>query len=192
MITKGNTKQISTITAGTGNALIIKAQASVNYELRDATTKFAPQHLSIVRKGRDLWIRIKDEEKSLDTTNSPDIIVEDYYNYSTINLVGLSKDGQYFNYTTPKGISDLFAIHMDEGQFSYYSPGNILGIASVGALISLIDVSQKAKPNNGAENIMSIGSFENMMTVMIYMLNKRMQNSDDPFDNVANTMGSMM
>jgi len=195
LITKGDTKQISTVTAGmgkTGNTLIIKAQADVKYELRDVATKHAPQQLSFVRKGKDLWIKIKDEEDPLNTTDSPDIIIEDYYNYSTINLIGLSEDGQYFNYVTPKDISDLFAIHTDEGQFSFYSPGNILGVVSILGLVSLIDVSQKAKPNNSAEDIMPIEAFENMMTIMIDMFSERMQNSDDPFVEMANTMGSMM
>ncbi|MDY0194924.1 MAG: hypothetical protein RBR33_02550 [Sulfurovaceae bacterium] len=195
LITKGNTTQISTVTAGmgkTGNTLIIKAQAGVKYELRDVATKHAPKQLSFVRKGKDLWIKIKDEEDPLNTTDSPDIIIEDYYNYSTINLIGLSEDGQYFNYVTPKDISDLFAIHTDEGQFSFYSPGNILGVVSILGLVSLIDVSQKAKPNNSAEDIMPIEAFENMMTIMIDMFSERMQNSDDPFVEMANTMGSMM
>ncbi|MGW8169788.1 MAG: calcium-binding protein [Sulfurovaceae bacterium] len=195
LITKSDTKQISTVTAGmgkTGNTLIIKAQADVKYELRDVATKHALQHLSFVRKGKDLWIKIKDDKDPLNTTDVPDIIIENYYNYSTINLVGFSKNGQYFNYVAPKDISDLFAIHMDEGQFSFYSPGSILVVASILGLVSLIDVSQKAKPNNSAEDIMPVEAFENMMTIMIDTFSERMQNSDDPFIEMANTMGSMM
>ncbi|MFA5502702.1 MAG: hypothetical protein WC253_08715 [Sulfurovaceae bacterium] len=195
LITKGNTTQISTVTAGmgkTGNTLIIKAQAGVKYELRDVATKHAPKQLSFVRKGKDLWIKIKDKEDLLNTINSPDIIIENYYNYSTVNLVGISEDGQYFNYDTPKGISDLFTIHMDEGQFSFYSPGSILGVATILGLVSLIDVSQKAKPNDSAEDIVPLEAFENMMAIMIDMFSERMQDSDDPFVEMANTMGSMV
>ena len=127
LITKGATEQISTVEVGAGkaaNTLIIKAQAGVKYELRDAASKFAPQQLLLLRKGKDLWIKLDDEKEDvLNTTDSPDIIIENYYDDSPGSLIGMSEDGQYYNYAPQEGISDLFSVNMDDGEFSYQSLG---------------------------------------------------------------------
>jgi len=127
LITKGATEQISTVEVGAGkaaNTLIIKAQAGVKYELKDAATKFAPHQLLLVRKGKDLWIKLDDEEEdALNTTDAPDIIIENYYDDSPGSLIGLSEDGQYYNYAPQEGNSDLFALNMNDGEFSYQSLG---------------------------------------------------------------------
>ncbi|MDD3775022.1 MAG: Ig-like domain-containing protein, partial [Sulfurovaceae bacterium] len=127
LITKGTTEQISTVEVGAGkaaNTLIIKAQAGVKYELKDAATKFAPQQLLLLRKGKDLWIKLDDEEEdALNTTDAPDIIIENYYDDASGSLIGMSEDGQYYNYAPQEGNSDLFSINMDDGDFSYQSLG---------------------------------------------------------------------
>ena len=127
LITKALPKQVSTLPSGEramGNSLIIKAQAGVKYELKDAATKFAPQQLLLLRKGRDLWIKLNDEEEdALNATDIPDIIIENYYDDSPGSLIGMSKDGQYYNYAPQEGISDLFSVNMDDGEFSYQSLG---------------------------------------------------------------------
>ena len=127
LITKGTTEQISTVEVGAGkaaNTLIIKAQAGVKYELKDAATKFAPQQLLLLRKGKDLWIKLDDEEEDvLNTTDAPDIIIENYYDDPSGSLIGMSEDGQYYNYAPQEGNSDLFSINMDDGDFSYQSLG---------------------------------------------------------------------
>ncbi|MFA5502704.1 MAG: Ig-like domain-containing protein, partial [Sulfurovaceae bacterium] len=125
LITKGTTEQISSVEVGAGkaaNTLIIKAQAGVKYELKDTATKFAPHKLLLTRKGKDLWIKLDDEEgDALNTTDAPDIIIENYYSDSGGSLIGLSEDGQYCNYVSQEGNSDLFSINMDDGEFSYQS-----------------------------------------------------------------------
>ncbi|MDY0195700.1 MAG: hypothetical protein RBR33_06550, partial [Sulfurovaceae bacterium] len=127
LITKGDTEQISTVEVGAGkaaNTLIIKAQAGVKYELKDAATKVAPQQLLLLRKGKDLWIKLDDEEEDvLNTTDAPDIIIENYYDESPGGLIGMSEDGQYYNYAPQEGVSDLFSVNMDDGEFSYQSLG---------------------------------------------------------------------
>ncbi|MDY0194927.1 MAG: Ig-like domain-containing protein [Sulfurovaceae bacterium] len=127
LITKASTKQVSTVPSGEramGNPLIIKAQAGVKYELKDAATKVAPQQLLLLRKGKDLWIKLDDEEEdALNTTDAPDIIIENYYDDSPGSLIGMSEDGRYYNYAPQEGISDLFSVNMDDGEFSYQSLG---------------------------------------------------------------------
>ncbi|MBD3791324.1 MAG: hypothetical protein IE918_04115 [Campylobacterales bacterium] len=127
LITKGATEQVSTVEAGAGrvaNTLIIKAQPGVKYELRDAATKFAPQQLLVIRQGKDLWIKLEDgEEDELNTTDAPDIIIENYYEDASGSLIGLSEDGEYYDYAPQEGTSDLYASNMDDGEFSYQSLG---------------------------------------------------------------------
>ncbi|MFA7027925.1 MAG: hypothetical protein WC163_08100, partial [Sulfurovum sp.] len=127
LITKGATEEVATVEAGAGrvaNTLIIKAQAGVKYELRDAATKFAPQQLLVIRQGKDLWIKFEDEEEDeLNTTDAPDIIIEDYYEDSSGSLIGLAEDGEYYSYAPQEGSSDLYSVNMDDGEFSYQSLG---------------------------------------------------------------------
>ncbi|MDY0194926.1 MAG: Ig-like domain-containing protein [Sulfurovaceae bacterium] len=127
LITKGTTEQISSVEVGAGkaaNTLIIKAQAGVKYELKDTATKFAPHKLLLIRKGKDLWIKLDDkEEDALNTTDAPDIIIENYYDNSSGSLIGMSEDGQYYNYAPLDGNSDLLAANMNDGEFSYQSLG---------------------------------------------------------------------
>ncbi|MDD5405770.1 MAG: cadherin-like domain-containing protein, partial [Sulfurovaceae bacterium] len=128
LITKGATEQISTVIVGAssmGNPLIIKAQKGVHYELRDATTHFAPHQVLLVRKGKDLLIKLDMHEDESDKAASPDIVIENYYGYGDYsgNLVGMSEDGQYYNYAPQEGNSDLFSVNMDNGDTSYQSLG---------------------------------------------------------------------
>lgn len=128
LITKGATEQIATVKAGAGrdaNTLIIKAQAGVKYELKDTATKFAPKQLLVIRQGKDLWIKLDDddEEDALNTTDAPDIIIENYYEDSPGSLIGISEDGQYYNYAPQEGTSDLYSANMEDGEFSYQSLG---------------------------------------------------------------------
>ncbi|MCB5280181.1 MAG: Ig-like domain-containing protein, partial [Candidatus Cloacimonetes bacterium] len=127
LITKGATEQISTVEVGArkaANTLIIKAQKGIKYELKDAATKFAPHKLLLTRKGKDLWIKLDDEEgDALNTTDAPDIIIENYYNDLSSSLIGMSEDGQYYNYAPLDGNSDLLAANINDGEFSYQSLG---------------------------------------------------------------------
>ncbi|MDD5405768.1 MAG: Ig-like domain-containing protein [Sulfurovaceae bacterium] len=161
IITKGATEQISTVASDagqTGNILIIKAQKGIKYELRDVSTHFAPNQLLLVRKGKDLLIRIDTKEDASDKAASPDIVIENYYGYGDYsgNLVGMSEDGQYYNYAPQEGTSDLFSVNMDNSDTSYQSLGysdvttETNWLPYVLALGALIDIIHQHNHDNGS------------------------------------------
>ncbi|MDD5405773.1 MAG: hypothetical protein PHE73_02385, partial [Sulfurovaceae bacterium] len=126
LITKGATEQISTVIVGAGrmsNPLIIKAQKGVHYELRDTESHIAPYQVLLVRKGKDLMIKIDPKENESDKNTPADIIIQNYYGESGSSLVGMSEDGQYYNYVPQEGNSDLFSMNMDNNDSSYQSLG---------------------------------------------------------------------
>ena len=89
-ITKDLTGQISNVTVDTSknvNPLIVKAEKSVQYELRDSVTNVAPNQVLLTRKGKDLLIKFDIEEEITDDNTTADIIIEDYYDDSMGNLV---------------------------------------------------------------------------------------------------------
>ncbi|WP_205588697.1 hypothetical protein, partial [Poseidonibacter antarcticus] len=125
-ITKDLTGQISNVTVDTsksGNPLIVKAEKSVQYELRDSVTNVAPNQVLLTRKGKDLLIKLDIEEEITDDNTTADIIIEDYYDDSMGNLVGLAEDGNYYELVPQEGNTDFLAMNMIDGESSYSSLG---------------------------------------------------------------------
>ncbi len=122
LIAKGESETVSTVHAGAGEPLVITAEAGINYELRDAATKVAPQQIMLMRKGQDLMVKVADGAGA-ELSAQPDIVIKGYYDASSGNLVGLSEDGNYYDYVPQEGDSDLFAPNIDDGASSYQSLG---------------------------------------------------------------------
>ena len=138
-ITKDLTGQISNVTVDTsksGDSLIVKAQKSVQYELRDAVTNVAPNQVLLTRKGKDLLIKLDIEEEITDDNTTADIIIEDYYDDSMGNLVGLAEDGNYYELVPQEGNTDFLAMNMIDGESSYSSLGYSSGTPVVAATSS--------------------------------------------------------
>ena len=76
-----------------GQALHLRAQKFVKYELVNEGTGFAPENIATKRVGNDLHVAF---EKSDIAT--PDLVIEGYYdNPGTAAIVGRAENGVYYN-----------------------------------------------------------------------------------------------
>ena len=108
-----------------GQAITIKAQAGVSYELRDIIKNRAPDQLLFKRKGKDLLILLNTEGNDTDKDQPADIVIENYYGEGKAKLIGLSEDGQYYTYLPQEGTSDLLSWKISDGEISYQSLGEL-------------------------------------------------------------------
>lgn len=65
-----------------GNKLILKDSGHVIYELKDFNTRLAPDQMLVKRNGKNLEINL-DVDGYKDEAIYPDIIIENYYGFST-------------------------------------------------------------------------------------------------------------
>jgi len=117
---------VSTGAGRSGNPLILKATKGVKYELRDNGIKFAPDQVLVKRKGDNLEINLDDDgEKNIDA--EADIVIENYYTESNVELIGLAEDGKYYPYLPQEADPSLLVDSMPDGMFSYQSLGTESG-----------------------------------------------------------------
>ena len=86
-----------------GNTHTLRAKNHVNYELIDAHSQRAPNHILTKRSGKDLHLYVRRD------AIEPDLILEGFYDSPDSRLIGLAEDGQYYHYIPDTGeVSDYF------------------------------------------------------------------------------------
>ncbi len=114
----------------TGKQLIIQANKNIKtYELKEVTSKFAPNQILAKRVGKNLHIHFGVDGKVEESSEAPDIILKDYYSDNFGKLIGLAEDGQYYPYVPQEYEVDLLAQNMADSAWSYQSLGTYDGIA---------------------------------------------------------------
>ena len=124
-----------------GNKLIIKHASGVKYEFKDIGIKHAPDQMLVKRNGKNLEINFDvDGHKGEDVT--PDLIIENYYEFGSSDIVGMAEDGKYYSYIPQEYQGALEIGKLSEGSFSYQSLGEVdsgfpvwilgLGLAGLG------------------------------------------------------------
>lgn len=115
----GNKEIINTLNVNTADAeaVRIKAQAGVNYELQDQSTGTAPENVMVQRSGNDLLVAFEGSD-----ITQPDLIIEGYYEdamYANL-LIGQHENGRYYTYVAESGQQSdnvvLLADHIASGQ----------------------------------------------------------------------------
>jgi len=105
-----------------GNKLILKDSGHVIYELKDFNTRLAPDQMLVKRNGKNLEINL-DVDGYKDEDIYPDIIIENYYDSSTSNIIGMAEDGRYYSYIPQEYKNSLLIENISDGSFSYQSLG---------------------------------------------------------------------
>ncbi|MDD5359411.1 MAG: hypothetical protein PHI02_08650 [Sulfurovaceae bacterium] len=112
-----------------GNKLILKDSGHVIYELKDFNTRLAPDQMLVKRNGKNLEINL-DVDGYKDEDTQPDIIIENYYDSSTSNIIGMAEDGKYYAYIPQEYKDSLLVENISDGTFSYQSLGSDLAGSS--------------------------------------------------------------
>ncbi|WP_338809499.1 Ig-like domain-containing protein [Neisseria leonii] len=102
-------------TAG-NQAVRVKAQPNVNYELTDEATGFGPENIMTRRSGNDLHIAFEGSDIA-----EPDLIIEGYYDQDNTNLlIGRHENGNFYPYVPESGQTadavSMLADHVAAGQ----------------------------------------------------------------------------
>ncbi|MBU5617569.1 hypothetical protein KPY62_10805 [Psychrobacter sp. TAE2020] len=69
---------------------VIQARNKVNYELIEQVTGKASDHIITKRIGKHLEISFEED------SNTPDLIIEGFYDSTDSALIGLGEDGSYY------------------------------------------------------------------------------------------------
>ncbi|MDD5358627.1 MAG: cadherin-like domain-containing protein, partial [Sulfurovaceae bacterium] len=135
----GEVKYLVSDDAGdTGKQLVIQANKNIKtYELREITSKFAPNQILVKRVGKDLVIHMDVDGKEAELTEAPDIILKDYYGDNFGQLVGVAEDGNIYPYIPQEGEVALLSQNMVENALSYQSLGTDSFMATQPNLSSL-------------------------------------------------------
>ncbi|WP_201546133.1 Ig-like domain-containing protein, partial [Psychrobacter sp. H7-1] len=80
-----------------GVPTVIEASKKVNYELIDQATGRAPDHIVTKRVGKDLQISFEED------SDTPDLVIEGFYDSGDSALIGLAEDGSYYYYVPDTG-----------------------------------------------------------------------------------------
>ena len=80
-----------------GTPTIIKAVNNTNYELLDESTGRAPNHIITKRIDKNLHVSFENDSES------PDLIIEGFYDDTDSALIGMAEDGSYYYYIPDSG-----------------------------------------------------------------------------------------
>ena len=80
-----------------GTPTIIKAVDNTNYELLDESTGRAPNHIITKRIDKNLHVSFENDSES------PDLIIEGFYDDTDSALIGMAEDGSYYYYIPDSG-----------------------------------------------------------------------------------------
>ncbi|HIU63991.1 MAG TPA: hypothetical protein IAB06_02950 [Candidatus Avacidaminococcus intestinavium] len=122
--------------------LVIKAEAGAQYEFINKDTGRYSKHIIVKHVDNDLWVFFTDEGN---TTETPDVIIESYYDYPSDSLFGLSGKGSAYEYvpvedsveyttaSLPDNDTLLLHIERDNGGAAWLWPA--LAAGGIGAAI---------------------------------------------------------
>ena len=120
---------VSDDAGNTGKQLVIQANKNIKtYELKEVTSKFAPNQILVKRVGKDLVIHMDVDGKAGESSEAPDIILKDYYSDNFGQLVGVAEDGNIYPYIPQEGEVTLLSQNMADSAFSYQSLGSYNGV----------------------------------------------------------------
>ncbi|MCF6207667.1 MAG: Ig-like domain-containing protein, partial [Sulfurovum sp.] len=134
-----------------GNPIHIKAQTHTNYELIEKNSGYAPENIATKRVGDDLYIAFEGSD-----INTPDIIIDDYYNHLGDLIIGKAEDGFYYNYVPESAVEADAISALDAGDMAGQALGGesvvtplwgafggnaIAGLSNMQTLAGLISVS---------------------------------------------------
>ena len=105
------------ITTKDGQPTVIKAMKQVNYEPVDESTGHAPHHLITKRVNQDLQVSFDED------IETPDLIIEGFYEHSESQLIGLAENGSYYYYTPDSGEYADYLTIMPEGAVEGHALG---------------------------------------------------------------------
>lgn len=113
-IQQGQTQQSHVVQAGAGQngqALVLRAAEGTRYQLADLLTLTSPKKLQLKRVGQDLLVALPGNDVS-----SPDIVIQDYFNFKDLSLSGLAATGEPMVYDTSSSFNfgqSATGIHLD-------------------------------------------------------------------------------
>ena len=135
----------------------IVSQAGDAYQIIDDKTGLAPHKVLVKRIDNDLYIRIEEEGD----VNTPDIIIDNYYDDSHHVLVGEYKPGHLANYVADVQENSITTIQIatenQEGWFHLNHESNDAALLGILAGIGLIAAAGGGGDGNHAPVINSDG-----------------------------------
>ncbi|PIE44689.1 MAG: hypothetical protein CSA45_05725 [Gammaproteobacteria bacterium] len=156
---------MATHTKKAGEALITRAQNSVNYQLIDNETGFAPQNIIVKRVDHNLHVLLEDGDME------PDIIIEDYYGDGnpaevTNLLVGQHENSNIYAYVPESGdIPDAVSMLSEEiaspqvlggreiSAFWTFDPSWLLALVPIVAFVGGIAVSEHNNDKSARDTV---------------------------------------
>jgi len=82
-----------TVSSSVSNPIVIQAQKGVKYELKDMTTNTAPIKVMVKKVGKNLEVNLDG-----DHNGAPDLILENFFDISNTDMIGIDKTGTYYSY----------------------------------------------------------------------------------------------